>query len=593
MPTFSTEDQTAIQMSDVRCPSCGDSFRVPDFAVPAGAMARCPWCGDSFSMSTLVVHLPPLADLIGEDGEPISMADLAISAAPLALAAAGSTGGSSFGSAAIATPPLLDTDPVLLDAGDLQDLEFGSDDLDADDYDSQQLIKGEVANDIGEFAEDGVTFADAGVPEQTDETTEWNLDSAQQPDSDSDSSENRSDDSDDQAFQNPEVDEEFGNQGGSQPRPLAEVTDFGLGREQRVFASRPRVKKQGSPVKSIIGIAIGGLMAFPLAAGILALAGKPLDLGFWPFDGQTISMSPDTRRSAAPPMEVSPRVANNTDNGKRDGRSLAEDMASMGVDPPSLTDSSGDMESGFDDQPAANDLPDIAPPAAIKLPPMELITPTTAAVEPEMEAEISDSNRSVFAADPVSTAEPVPTADPVVMEVATPLAEPPAVEPIVPSPPVTLPTVSAELQSALEAASSAMGDVVNYDDSEGIKGRRGRLAALFAKVAEVASIASIEDEAAVGSLVERLVDSDIVKDLAPAAPNWARYSGRPNNGMLAAGKLVRENDKWLLQWNNSTPLEVVFVDPSIAEAGSDVIILGTIQQTEPSTVVEVTYLQNQ
>jgi hypothetical protein len=562
-------------------------------------MAKCPWCGDTFSMSTLVVHLPPLAELIGDDGEPISMADFAQTAAPMALAGAAS--GSAFGSASLSAPSLLDTDPAMRGASDLQDDLRSDDGFDASDFDGQRLGHSEVANEVSEFAEEGVTFADAGVPELTDETPEWNSDSSQQQSELEEASwDNRPDDSDDLAIENAESEDQFDSQEGSQPRPLAEVTDFGIGREDRPFVSRPRAKRQGSPIKSAIGIAIGGLMAFPLAAGILALAGKPLDLGFWPFDGQTISMSPESRRSAAPPMDPPPRTANNGNNGNRAGRSLAEDLPSLDVDPPSLADPIGDSSSDTADQPVSDDLDnllavptpaadlaEIEPPASIKLPPLDLAIPTPAAEEPVMEAEISDSSPLAL------PAEPAPIAEPAVAEIAATPQEPQPAETPSLSPPQPLPTVSAELQSALEAASSAMGDVVNYDDSEGIKGRRTRLAALFAKVAAVASTASADDEAAVGSLVERLVDSDVVKDLVPAAPNWARFANRPNNGMLAAGKLVRENDQWLLQWNSPTPLEVRFSDPSIAEEGSDVIVLGTIQQTEPSTVIEVKYLQKQ
>ncbi|HBJ38725.1 MAG TPA: hypothetical protein DDZ51_29035 [Planctomycetaceae bacterium] len=543
-------------MSDVRCPSCGDSFRVPDFAVPAGAMAKCPWCGDTFSMSMLVVHLPPLADLIGEDGEPISLADLALTAAPMALAAVGADSRSALGSAGITSQSSLDADPAMLGSADLGDSDFDEDDFD-DDFDSQRLGSSELANDVSEFAEEGVTFADAGLPEPTSESTEWHLDSPQPTDSDGDRS------------LDPESNDEFDDQGGSPPRPLAEVTDFGLGREDRPLVSRPRTKRKGSPIKSILGVMIGGLMAFPLAAGILALVGKPLDLGFWPFDGQAISMNAISQRGAAPPRELSPRAANNgndANNANRRGRSLADDISTSDVDPPSLANSPGDASTNSltTGQSAADDidnllatpspaveLAEIPTPSSIKLPPMTL--PTTAPV-----AEV---------------AEPA--------EVAAPENFGNVVE------------ASSKLQSALEEASVAMGDIVDYDDAEGVKGRRARLATLFAKVAAVASTASLDDEAAVGSLVERLVDTDLIKDLAPAAPNWARFSSRPSNGMLAVGKLVRENDQWQLRWNNPVPLELRFADPAIAEEDADVIILGTIQQTDPSTVVEVKYMQKQ
>lgn len=607
---FSTEDQTAIPMSDVRCPSCGDSFRVPDFAVPACGTAKCPWCGDCFRSSTLVAYLPPFAELFGEDGEPISLAELAQAsaqaAAPLAV---------------LASSPI-DTDPAILSAVDLQDRDFAPEGLQASGFDTdeldaaslvgQRLTESEVANDVREFAEDGVTFADAGLPEPTEETTEWNLDSPLvQPSIDADETpieirlvEARgANDWVDEAARDDNFESEFGIQSGSPPRPLAEVTDVGLGREERVFVSRPRAKqRQAAPMKSIIGIVIGGLMAFPLAAGILALAGKPLDLGFWPFDGDTIALSSGARRSAAMPLDPSPRSANNENRG---GRSLADDLPSLDVDPPSLDVSSGDVAGSVAGQPATElpddlenllladtspgrDLTEITRPSStIEFPPLDLSTPAAAAAEPEMVAEIAESNPAEATADPVATEQPV------VEEIAAMPATPVVDEPVADTPPQTLTPVSAELQSALEEASDAMGEVVNYDDSEGVPGQRKRLAILFEKVAAIGSIASTADEAAVGSLVQRLVDSDLVTTLSPAAPNWARFSRRPNKGMLATGKLRRDNDRWMLDWTGPAPLEVRFSDESIAEAGASVIILGTIEQTDPSTIVAVTYLRQQ
>jgi len=567
-------------------------------------------------MSTLVAHLPPIAELLGEDGEPISMADLALAAAqsagPMAVAGAAGIEGA-MGSAAIYTPSLRDTDPAMLGAVDLQDSDLDADDFDADNLDHQPLVESEVANDVREFAEEGVTFAEAGVPESTGETTEWNLDSPlvqQQVDADGAPIVMQAVDSDDDTRQDDNFESEFGIQGGSQPRPLAEVTDLGMGREERAFVPRPRVKRQAAPLKSIIGIVVGGLMAFPMAAGILALAGKPLDLGFWPFDGDTIVMNSATPRGAAPPRDPSPRTANNDNRG---GRSLADDLPSLDVDPPSLADSPGDLSGGFSDRPAADDLDnmlaadsspgrnfaDIALPSKIQLPPLDLSTPATTADEPEMTAEISDANPASANADPFGQPAPIPTTDPVtteqpvVEEITAMPALPTNLEPVALEPRMTLPAVSAELQSALEEASAAMGGVVDYDDSEGVPGQRKRLATLFEKVAAVGSIATTDDEAAVGSLVQRLVDSELVSTLSPAAPNWARYSRRPNNGMLATGKLRRENDQWMLDWTGSAPLEVRFTDPSIAEEGASVIILGTIQQTDPAPIVEVTYLQKQ
>ncbi|TVP93802.1 MAG: hypothetical protein EA381_21125, partial [Planctomycetaceae bacterium] len=59
-------------MSDVRCPSCGDVFRIPDVPLPDQAMAACPWCGNRLPSSELRKALPPLALLVDSDGQPLT-----------------------------------------------------------------------------------------------------------------------------------------------------------------------------------------------------------------------------------------------------------------------------------------------------------------------------------------------------------------------------------------------------------------------------------------------------------------------------------------------------------------------------------------
>jgi len=50
-----------------------------------------------------------------------------------------------------------------------------------------------------------------------------------------------------------------------------------------------RRKKKGSAIRSMIGVVFGGLLSVPIALLILLAVGRPLDLGFWPFDGKARS----------------------------------------------------------------------------------------------------------------------------------------------------------------------------------------------------------------------------------------------------------------------------------------------------------------
>jgi hypothetical protein len=579
-------------------------------------MAKCPWCHDTFAMSRLVVHLPPLAELVGEDGQPISMDELAHGTASMALAASGQWAANSANAMMPPTTGRFSSSDTLDDS-----------DIDVESLDFEESDASETANDVREFAEEGVTFAEAGYPEPSDESTEWEVDSPDQTHQDRYDTTVQVEDSDTQSGEDFDPEYEFNDQEGSPPRPLAEVTDFGMARDDRPLVPRARKKQKGSPIKSIIGVVIGGLMAFPLAAGILALAGKPLDLGFWPFDGQTISMNNVSRRSAAAPMEPTPRLATNGNNANnRPGRSLADDLPSLDLDSPTLADPAAGEPNGRTNgrpnrRPPQTGMldnllatpepgPDLVevPSTTIELPPLDLPTrpPTPVTSEPP---KIEPPDMPSAASPPAASAQPrtMPLGQPETPEPAAPASNGDNASPVdspeslvdspesptdpPKSPTVQSPTVPAQLQQALEAASDAIGMVVNYDDSEGVKGQRSRLAALFAKVAEVADKATPEDSAAVGSLVERLIDNDLMKELAPAAPNWLRFAKRPNNGIVAVGKLIRENEQWLLQWNAPAALEVRFADPSIAIENSDVIIVGTIGQNDSPAVVDVKYLQ--
>ncbi len=67
-------------------------------------------------------------------------------------------------------------------------------------------------------------------------------------------------------------------------------------RPTRVRARQPKKKK--SSIGTMIGVALGPVLALPLAGGILLALGRAPDLGFWPFDGTYNGGA--QQRSAAP-----------------------------------------------------------------------------------------------------------------------------------------------------------------------------------------------------------------------------------------------------------------------------------------------------
>jgi hypothetical protein len=253
-------------MSDVRCPSCGDVFRVLDVALPEGAIAGCPWCKARCSIADLRIALPPLAELF--DAEGAALSEMASNAVPMAM-----DSGETFPES---VPP----------AGELQTAthwESGDGELEADDPRRSDF-------------------------ETPDEPFDLNFGIAQEP------------------------------------RPLQQVTAFEFA-DEASGGPRARGRRPGSPLRSLISIVLGGLLALPVAGILLALIGKPLDLGFWPFIGKQRPLPTAIRAGEAANLDAHP--SSSTGFAKRNGRSLGEDLT------PQVQPNGGPEEFSASDRPTA------------------------------------------------------------------------------------------------------------------------------------------------------------------------------------------------------------------------------------------------
>jgi len=152
-------------------------------------------------------------------------------------------------------------------------------------------------------------------------------------------------------------------------------------------------------------------------------------------------------------------------------------------------------------------------------------------------------------------------------------------------------TVSPELQTALVAVEDAISDVLSHDVQTDPTGIRRRLATLFAAVAKVGESASEDNQAELKSLVDRLIEEGLSKDLTPASANWLKFSKRPNDGMFAAGRIRRNRDTWLFDWNSTTPLTLRFAPGVEPETDTNVLIIGRLINGEPTATVEVSHIK--
>lgn len=620
-------------MSNVSCPRCGDLFRLPAAEIPPGASARCPWCGEMLPVTQLLSSLPPVAEVFSTSGEPLGN--------PFASAAQSANAWDDADEAASPAAAALDDEaPAQEDREQpFAPLEYFTDDAADEELGSEDHASHDSPLEFGEPVE---------------------------------------------------------------PRPLSEVAEVSFDRDQQRLSTRPRAKKKTSSVRSIVGIVIGGLMAFPLAAVILALLGKPLDLGFWPFDGQTISTGNLTRTAAPLPptdhSQPSPRRSPTAQD-----RSLAYDLEASGkngviqadhnrVEPQTTAEHSFDADNRPEDPLTVTPAPADWAPVPLQVPggrvsgpewvkpltadetepaeealPVEL-QPTPEPTQPEIAAlprelsdrpiaelempelelpaigealtlpqpndppsidtaivasDIADAETSVAELEPeamTAADEPAVTEleAPAVPEMETPLAaasqetlpltetqedlaamppaasagdetaEPETAEPALPP----TPAISPEMQSALASADESLTAVQNYDLTEGTAGLKRHLATLYADVAAVGEAAQQQDAATIGDLIARLKAGDLIKDLAPAAPNWLKYSKRPNNGMLAVGTLRQADAAWFIDWSATVPLEVHPGDLQLPAAGSQVLVLGRMLSADPAApVLELVHIE--
>ena len=311
------------------CPRCDEPIRLPECPLPEETQAECPWCLERFSLAEISKQLPPLVELFDGAGMPIQ-----------SMATVGAIDGNHF-----ASPPPDDPQPI--DAATLP-------------FDAEEDIE-DAAN-----VDEDPTGDEASMPMSDPSVETWTEDDAstEQPFSPSDETvvfDTEVDDSqrietlDVETFDEDELESEFDEVGPvdieSQQDP-SETHDFRIeesgpisendyeivaeentaidtgelhsGLAPMRVKSSSRRKPKRSSMRTLIGIALGPILAVPIAGIIFYLLGT--DLGFWPLDGGR-SSRPNV--SVSPPMDISHfDTKPNGDSAAADGADLSESSAS-------------------------------------------------------------------------------------------------------------------------------------------------------------------------------------------------------------------------------------------------------------------------
>ncbi|WP_153558404.1 hypothetical protein [Roseimaritima sediminicola] len=235
-------------MSQVACPRCDETIRVPEAMPPADASAKCPWCHETFSFGELENRMPPMLQWVDSDGEPIPY-----SAGALVGSAAGTSMGTAYEdpSAAGASSPTTDSESLGWSPEPSH----------------------EEASELGGFQAFSDSESDSDAPAEFSAPAVGAADDA------------------------------------AEINTLDQLDSVGPARRGfEAPAMRPhrRSQKSASPLKTMIQMLLGGAVAIPLTGVILyaiqAMGWKTFDFGFYPFDGT----AGGPRRTAAAPMDVDP-----------------------------------------------------------------------------------------------------------------------------------------------------------------------------------------------------------------------------------------------------------------------------------------------
>ncbi len=339
-----------------------------------------------------------------------------------------------------------------------------------------------------------------------------------------------------------------------------------------------RRKKKGSPLKTLIGIALGPLIAIPAAAGILlgldymGIKEAP-NLGVWPMDGSYSWSSSSNNRTAATAL---PNIGEPNTSPKRSnpptGRSLSEDL---GTSDSQASDPAADALAEISTVPetmSVTDATDIdAPTPEVPLPEMtmpEVSAPETSvpdASEPEVtipEVTIPEVTMPEISMPSIEETEPLLP------------ATAPAKEPTMQEPPATV-AYAPEMVAARDKATEMLNQLSALTPSDAQ--RKPVLVGTYIALASVGSLLETGNAAAGEEIIAKLKsDESLLNDVAGATPQWLKLSTakRPNQGVVIVGELETSGDSASIRLANDELLSVADADASITSG--KVIGLGKI-----------------
>lgn len=485
------------------CPRCHEAFRVPAGELPADAYAQCPWCRETFPVAEMLKVLPPVVQLMTADGEPMTPAR------PEA--------------AAIGIASQSDSSPGL-----------------------------EVVQSDAEFLPDPVASSDAETVFEDATAESFKFD---EPESQA------AEAVDDESWGETALESEYAGSawGGDQP-------SVSQGEFEAMSLSPARTRKRsGGGIGTAIKVVLGGVLAVPIAGGILMAFGRTPDWGFWPFNGPGDS----TRPVAAAPADVSsgrdqPARAQDFPVGRTLNPNFEDDTLSVApaemareqlLTEPKVADMSVDQQP----DPTLVDPPTADPPTADS--PMVMPEANELAdAEPSLADRIQEEDPVVDATSTAPGLEMPSVSGDREFDSPTeePIAEAPSAEPDADRPIPAVEAPPAEEAPALIAVADRAGKMVEAlstyegDPQERIR----RMLMTYERIAEACDLATSESRA-LNRLASQIKNSSLLDEIGGMASEWLAYKSRKSEGIVVVGQANSDGEGQTIKLDSGKVLSVV------------------------------------
>ncbi|MEM9367506.1 MAG: hypothetical protein AAGD07_16055 [Planctomycetota bacterium] len=382
--------------------------------------------------------------------------------------------------------------------------------------------------------------------------------------------------------------------------------------------SRKR-KKKNSGWKSILGMIGGGLIAVPLAGGILLaisiLTGRQFDFGFYPFDGSF--GEPNVRVTASTPTPMStgsqPASGPGRETPPPTGKSLAMDLAPLDDDSvPDPTQSAlaeivGDGSDLEEARRSEDDATQIFPEAdssaesasltssesEMVLPPVDAPEAPLAAIEPEL--MIQGENEA--AANPMAEIENEPILEPaassglmVVGEETTTVdveTQPISLENPKPVEVPGDPLFTAQFEEVVDVMRRY------HELPESDERRPKALNYAFSQLSKLAAHPEAEKDAKLGQLLQGIAtEGTLLQKFAPLTPAWIseQVTGNEETGVLVVGKIIEQGGEQRVQvaGRKSYP---VHVSEGLRVPDNVFVGLGRVRSQKATQVIDLVRIE--